>query len=67
MVWRILFLRRYKCKFTYSKTKTQLPALTDPIEDDESFIHEENTYLHNLITSIPYVSDKYEFSPLLKV
>jgi hypothetical protein len=66
-LWRLIKVRKYRGKFTFSTSSTNIPSLNDPITDSSNFTTEEKVYLHKLITFIPWISTNYEVSPLLEI
>lgn len=63
-LWRCIAMRQYPATISYSYEDKSLPPLDRHL--DPSFHIIEGLFLSAIFTSIPFVSDKYEFSPLLK-
>ena len=62
----MLNLRRYPGRITYSTTETALPPLDTPIEDPATFTTVETDFLQVIFLSMPYISDKFNWGPLIK-
>ena len=59
-------LRRYPAKITYSTSTRSLPPLSEPLVEP-NFQTIEDSFLNVIFLSIPFISDQYEWGPLLKV
>jgi hypothetical protein len=64
--YRCLALRRYNGRLIYSTTSSELPPLDRDITDP-SFVNVSTNFLNTVFCAIPFISDQYEFAPLLKV
>jgi len=65
-VYRCLALHRYPGKLTFSTSEVDLPPLNQEITSPD-FQTIETEFLNAIFLSIPYISDKYKWGPLVKV
>ena len=65
--WRVLAMKRYRGRITYSTTAENLPPLSSPIPESNEYKSITDTFLHAIFCSIPYISDKYKIAPSVKV
>lgn len=64
--YRVIALKRYFGKLTYSLSEEKLPPLNEPIENT-SFHTVETNFLNAIFCTIPFITEKHEFAPLLLV
>lgn len=66
-VWRLIKMKRYRARITYSKIESQMPPLGTDLFANPNYVTVEDTFLNTIFCTIPYISDKFKIAPCVKI